>query len=119
MPEKNPTKNNHHGMRADTGYGIGFFCGAIVGGFVTYLHTTKEGEALKKRLIKEFKEHQQSLTLDSILPEGKEHIPHPSLTKLRQAIAKIRTTITPDSPKVDAKAKNSQSKTSKRYFKQK
>jgi hypothetical protein len=106
-------------MRADTGYGIGFFCGALVGGFVTYLHTTKEGEALKKRLVKEYKEHQQSLTLESILPEGKEHIPHPSITQLRQAIAKIRAAINPVSKKSSSKPKAPESKSSKRYFKQK
>lgn len=119
MPEKNPTKNSHQGIPADTSYGIGFFCGAIVGGFMTYLHTTKEGQLLKKRLIKEFKEHQQTLMLDSILPEGKEPVPHPSLSKLRQTIAKIRIALSSDSPKADVKIKNLEPKISKRYFKQK
>jgi gas vesicle protein len=106
-------------MKPDTGYGLGFFCGAIVGGLVTYLYTTEEGEELRQQWSKEFKKHQQTLLLESMLPADQQKTHSPQLDSLRKLIANIQKTITPQEKSTTPKPASTTSKASKRYFNKK
>ncbi len=48
-------------MKGDTGYGLGFFSGLIVGALGVYIAITPEGKKIKKEIIAEYTKHQQSL----------------------------------------------------------
>jgi|GEM_PF-3439911 len=47
-------------MPADIGFGVGFFCGAVLAGFGVYLITTPEGKRLKNEIEAEFIKHRQA-----------------------------------------------------------
>ncbi len=53
-------------MPADTGFGLGFFCGAILAGFGVYLVTTPEGKRLRTEIETEFSKYRQEHDLSSI-----------------------------------------------------
>lgn len=107
-------------MKADVGFSLGFFCGALLGAVGVYLTVSPEGKQLKKRLATEFNEHQRNLILASVMPHDKkadEKLPEVAIT-IRSWIKKIRTAIdaNPNKP-----APKNQSTTIKRkhHFKQK
>lgn len=55
-------------MPGETGFSLGFFCGAILGAIGVYMITTPEGKNLKKVIMTEFEKHQQAYILESITP---------------------------------------------------
>lgn len=122
MPDRMKSKLPE--MPGETGFGLGFFCGAFLGAVGVYLVTTPEGKELRKVIEKEFVKHQQTSVLEAIIPlEGNNpQPPIPILSTIRTYIQKARAMINPSIPKESEKiaAKNiiRQSK-KKRYFKQK
>lgn len=70
------TTNKLPQMRGDVGYGLGFFCGCLVGIIGAYVVLTPEGKQLKAKIIKEYQANLQTLTLDELLP--KQHQPSTS-----------------------------------------
>jgi hypothetical protein len=107
-------------MKADVGFSLGFFCGALLGAVGVYLTVSPEGKQLKNRLATEFNEHQRNLILASVMPDDKKtnvEIPEVAL-KIRSWIKKIRMvtdkTISKPTPKMQAPAVKR-----KHHFKQK
>lgn len=118
MPENQ--KTNLPKMKADVGFSLGFFCGALMGAVGVYLAVSPEGKQLKNRLTAEFNEQQRNLILASVIPadkKGPTDVPEIA-TKIRGWIKKIRIvtdrTVVKTAPKV-------QTNTAKRkhHFKQK
>ena len=62
-------------MPAETGFGLGFFCGVLLGAVGVYLAVTPEGKALRKTAAEDFKKHQQTFILESIIPDREDRPP--------------------------------------------
>jgi hypothetical protein len=117
----NKTTNNLPQMTGDIGYGLGFFCGCLVGAVGTYLAFTPEGKQLKQKIIKEFRANQQQLTLESLLPEKSTKTESVTLKSLHQFIRYVKTKLTiGDTTKPTKTTAHSSIKAKKKtYFKQK
>lgn len=118
---KSKTTNSLPQMTGDMGYGLGFFCGCLVGAAATYLAFTPEGKLLKQKIIKEYRTNQQTLTLESLLPEKDRKSLSPRIDSIKTAITGLRQRITlliEEKPNQNVISKASKSK-KKHYFKQK
>lgn len=110
-------------IHGDTGFGMGFFCGTILGAIGVYLTVTPEGKKLKQKLIEEFHSFKTSQLV--ITDEPIEEVMSGSwLTKLEEAqriirIIKQRLNPVPavTNPKNASLTHNSDKK--KRFFKAK
>lgn len=112
-------KTNLPKMKADVGFSLGFFCGAILSAIGVYLAVSPDGKKLKQRLATEFNEHQRNLILASVMPANKKAADIPKLAvKIRSWIKQVRliTDKTPDKPVL--KTPNNPIKR-KHHFKQK
>jgi hypothetical protein len=96
MPENQKTKLPQ--MQPDVGFGLGFFCGALLAAFGVYLAVSPDGKKLKARLTAEFNEHQRTLILASVLPHDKKTDSETSETAkiIRTWIKKIKSIINVD-----------------------
>lgn len=113
-------KNKLPAMKADVGFSLGFFCGALLGAVGVYLAVSPEGKKLKTRLTSEFNEHQRTLILASLKQAGKNStadIPE-AAQKIRDLIKKIRQVTDKTVAKSTAKTQSGPIKR-KHHFKQK
>jgi hypothetical protein len=108
-------------MTGDIGYGLGFFCGCLVGAIGTYLAFTPEGKQLKQRIVKEFRANQQQLVVESLLPQKAAKTESATLNSLIQLIRQAKTKLKPgDTTKPAKTAAHPAAKPKKKtYFKQK
>ena len=90
-------------MPADTGFSLGFFCGMMLGAVGVYIVATPEGRCFKNTVVEDFKKHQQTFILESIMPdEKKEGISesvlaislHTMIRKAREFIEKPQSIVT-------------------------
>lgn len=93
LTTKNKQTNNLPQMKGDLGYGLGFFCGCLVGAAGTYLAFTPEGKLLKQKIIKEYLANQQSLTLELLHSENHPKSYSKSITSIKTLIMKVRQKI--------------------------
>jgi enoyl-[acyl-carrier-protein] reductase (NADH) len=114
------TKNKLPAMKGDTGFGLGFFCGAVLAGVGVFLTTAPEGKKLRDEMIEQFNQHKSEFNLKSLTQELETD---PEIEKtvhtIRQGIKKIQMIINPIANKeVDKPIIIASEAKRKRYFKQ-
>jgi hypothetical protein len=114
---KTKTTNSLPRMKGDTGYGLGFFCGCLVGAIGTYMAFTPEGKKLKLSIIKEYRNNQQLLTLQTLRPETGENHESKTLHSIKKIIAGLRSKITSFTPeKPGSKTASTESRPKKKHY---
>lgn len=119
-PPKNKTINNLPKMTGDVGYGLGFFCGCLVGIIGTYLIVSPEGQKLKTKIIKEYQHNLQTLTLNELMSDRRPQLNSNSLAYLKNLIKKLKTQLSSFSEPRPLSPKSSRHSqfTPKHFFKQ-
>lgn len=115
------TKNKLPQMKGDLGYGLGFFCGCLVGMVGTYLVVTPDGQKLKAKIIKEYQHNLQTLTLNELLPNQHRQSESKSLHSISLVIKKLKSKLMPfdNSKPTESKSATHFEPKKKHYFKKK
>ncbi len=103
-------------MPADTGFGMGFFCGAVLAGFGVYLVTTPEGKRLRAEIEAEFTKHREEHNLLAFEADILEH--SPATPFFKNVLKQIKEFLHHPEVKAHVKATASTPK-KKKYFKKK
>lgn len=122
LTPKNKTTNNLPQMKGDLGYGLGFFCGCLVGAVGAYIVLTPEGAKLKQRIIREYHANQQLLTLETLKADTNRGPESTTIQTIKTVLASLRQKLSnlepPKSNHLDP-ASDTPKSGKKHYFKKK
>lgn len=94
-------KNKLPQMGGDVGYGLGFFCGCLVGAVGTYFAFTPDGKKLKDKIIKEYRANQQTLALQTLIPSPASDNNAKLVSSIQKTISQLKQVF---APKTDQKS---------------